>query len=102
MMKYISGPVNERNSSLLNVYNKDLFALIRQLSIPTLFASFSSADLSWPEMINTIIKQERKQINIDEIDWFEKCGLIRRNPVTAVDVLSQMALFSQRCNHVSS
>ncbi|XP_052421004.1 uncharacterized protein LOC127964736 [Carassius gibelio] len=62
---------------------KDLFALIRQLGIPTFFASFSSADLRWPEMLNTIIKQEGKQINVDELDWSEKCGLIRRNPVTA-------------------
>ncbi|XP_073688692.1 uncharacterized protein [Garra rufa] len=62
---------------------KDLFALIRQLGIPTFFASFSSADLRWPEMMNTIIKQEGKQINVDELDWSEKCGLIRRNPVTA-------------------
>ncbi|XP_052441444.1 uncharacterized protein LOC127981121 [Carassius gibelio] len=62
---------------------KDLFALIRQLGIPTFFASFSSADMRWPEMLNTIIKQEGKQINVDELDWSEKCGLIRRNPVTA-------------------
>ncbi|XP_042609822.1 uncharacterized protein LOC122142829 [Cyprinus carpio] len=62
---------------------KDLFALIRQLGIPTFFASFSSADLRWPEMMKTFIKQEGKQINVDELDWSEKCGLIRRNPVTA-------------------
>ncbi|XP_052412218.1 uncharacterized protein LOC127957635 [Carassius gibelio] len=62
---------------------KDLFALIRQLGIPTFFASFSSADMRWPEMLNTIIKQEGKQINVDDLDWSEKCGLIRRNPVTA-------------------
>lgn len=34
-------------------------------------------------MMNTIITQEGKQINVDELDWSEKCGLIRRNPVTA-------------------
>lgn len=62
---------------------KDLFALIRQVGIPTFLASFSSADLRWPEMMNTIIMKEGKQINIDELDWSEKCGLIRRNPVTA-------------------
>ncbi|XP_073714001.1 uncharacterized protein [Misgurnus anguillicaudatus] len=62
---------------------KDLFALIRQLGIPTFFASFSSADLRWPEMLNTIIKQEGKQMNLDELAWGEKCELIRKNPVTA-------------------
>ncbi|XP_065139046.1 uncharacterized protein [Paramisgurnus dabryanus] len=62
---------------------KDLFALIRQLGIPTFFASFSSADLRWPEMIKNILNQEGKNLNVDELDWSEKCGLIRRNPVTA-------------------
>lgn len=56
---------------------KDLFALIRQLGIPTFFASFSSADLRWPEMINTILEQEQKNVSVDELDWSEKCGLIR-------------------------
>ncbi|KAI7790400.1 hypothetical protein IRJ41_003612 [Triplophysa rosa] len=45
---------------------KDLFALIRQLGIPTFFASFKG-----------------KNVNVDELDWSEKCGLICRNPVTA-------------------
>ncbi|XP_065109326.2 uncharacterized protein [Paramisgurnus dabryanus] len=62
---------------------KDLFALIRQLGIPTFFASFSSADLRWPEMMNTIIKQEGKQIIVEELEWSEKCAFLRRNPVTA-------------------
>ncbi len=62
---------------------KDLFALLRQLGIPTFFASFSSADLRWPEIISTILKQEGKNLNANELDWSEKCGLIRRNPVTA-------------------
>lgn len=36
------------------------FALIRELGIPTFFAS---ADLRWPEILNSIIKQEGKQTN---------------------------------------
>ncbi|XP_041961680.1 uncharacterized protein LOC121719960 [Alosa sapidissima] len=62
---------------------KDLFAMIRQLSIPTFFASFSSADLRWPEMLNSILRIEGKQTSVDDLDWSDKCGLIRRNPVTA-------------------
>ncbi|TKS65922.1 ATP-dependent DNA helicase PIF1 [Collichthys lucidus] len=62
---------------------KDLFAMIRQLSIPTFFASFSSADLRWPEMLNSILRLERKTTCVDDLDWSDKCGLIRRNPVTA-------------------
>lgn len=62
---------------------KYFFALIRQLGIPTFFASFSLADLRWPEIICTILKQEGKNLNANELDWCEKCGLIRRNQVTA-------------------
>ncbi|XP_041957559.1 uncharacterized protein LOC121715728 [Alosa sapidissima] len=62
---------------------KDLFAMIRQLSIPTFFASFSSADLRWSEMLSSILRIEGKQTSVDDLDWSDKCGLIRRNPVTA-------------------
>ncbi len=44
---------------------KYIFALIRQLGILTFFASFSSADLRWPEMISTILKQEGTSLNAD-------------------------------------
>ncbi|KAK0134798.1 OTU domain-containing protein 4 [Merluccius polli] len=62
---------------------KDLFAMVRQLSIPTFFASFSSADLRWPEMLNSILRVEGKKTCVDDLDWADKCGLLRRNPVTA-------------------
>ena len=62
---------------------KDLFAMIRQLSIPTFFCSFSSADLRWPEMLNSILKTENMDTNVKDLDWSQKCGLLRRNPVTA-------------------
>ncbi|XP_060776102.1 uncharacterized protein LOC132885442 [Neoarius graeffei] len=62
---------------------KDLFAMIRQLSIPTFFASFSSADLRWPEFLSSLQRVEGKQPNVSDLDWSDKCGLIRRNPVTA-------------------
>lgn len=56
---------------------KDCFALIRQLGILTFFVPFISADLRWPEMIKTMLKQDRKNLNVHELDWSEKCGLIR-------------------------
>ncbi|XP_072314552.1 uncharacterized protein [Eucyclogobius newberryi] len=37
---------------------KNLFATIRQLGIPTWFCSFSSADLRWPSLLKTLLKQE--------------------------------------------
>ncbi|XP_049319588.1 uncharacterized protein LOC125781000 [Astyanax mexicanus] len=62
---------------------KDLFAMVRQLGIPTWFASFSSADLRWPELMQTILKQEGKHASADELDWSERCHLLKSNPVTA-------------------
>ena len=63
---------------------KDLLAMIRQLGIPTFFVSFSSADLRWPEVVNTILKQQGDTTRTAEtMDWNEKCAVLRSNPVTA-------------------
>ena len=62
---------------------KDLFAMIRQLLIPTFFASFSSANLRWPDMLSSLLRIEGKQTPLADLDWSDKCGLVRRNPVTA-------------------
>ncbi|KAI4883077.1 hypothetical protein NFI96_008887 [Prochilodus magdalenae] len=62
---------------------KDLFAMVRQLGIPTWFCSFSSADLRWPELMESILRQEGKDTLPDELDWSERCGLLKINPVTA-------------------
>ncbi|XP_076872152.1 uncharacterized protein LOC143522233 [Brachyhypopomus gauderio] len=62
---------------------KDLFAMVRQLGIPTWFCSFSSADLRWPELMETILTQEGKHISPDDLDWSERCALLKSNPVTA-------------------
>lgn len=62
---------------------KDLFAMIRQLGIPTWFCSFSSADMRWPEMLNAMLRQERKQVNLEDLSWQQKCSLLKCNPVTA-------------------
>ena len=32
---------------------RDIYAMIRRLGLPTWFCSFSSADMRWPEVINT-------------------------------------------------
>ncbi|XP_076849952.1 uncharacterized protein LOC143498932 [Brachyhypopomus gauderio] len=62
---------------------KDLFAMVRQLGIPTWFCSFSSADLRWPELLQTILKQEGRETSTDDLDWSERCALLKTNPVTA-------------------
>ncbi|XP_055088458.1 uncharacterized protein LOC117393626, partial [Periophthalmus magnuspinnatus] len=62
---------------------KDLFACIRQLGIPTWFCSFSSADLRWPSLLKTLLKQEGSTRSVEDLDWAERCDLLRRHPVTA-------------------
>ena len=57
---------------------KDLFAMVRQLGIPTWFCSFSSADLRWPELLQTILQQENKrQTSINDLDWSQRCALFK-------------------------
>lgn len=51
--------------------HKDLIAMFRQLWIPTWFCSFSSADIRWPEVIETILKQAGKYPDINNFDWSE-------------------------------
>ena len=60
----------------------DVLAMIRQLGVPTWFCSFSAADMRWPEVINTILKQQGDTRTIDELDWIDKCMILKSNPVT--------------------
>ncbi|XP_073688497.1 uncharacterized protein [Garra rufa] len=62
---------------------KDLFAMVRQLGIPTWFSSFSSADMRWTNLLTSILKQEDRTETLEQLEWAEKCELLRRNPVTA-------------------
>ncbi|XP_046381067.2 uncharacterized protein LOC124152241 [Haliotis rufescens] len=68
---------------------KDLFAMLRQLGVPTWFCSFSSADMRWPEMIETILRGEGDKRKAYELDWSEKCFVLRKNPVTAARMFDQ-------------
>ncbi len=61
---------------------KNILAMVRQLGIPTWFCSFSAADMRWPELLNTLLRQQGDTRSIDELDWNDKCLLLRSNPVT--------------------
>ncbi|XP_013856318.1 uncharacterized protein LOC106512195 [Austrofundulus limnaeus] len=62
---------------------KDLFAMVRQLGIPTWFCSFSSADMRWTHFMEAFMCADNIQINVDNLDWAQKCDLLKNNPVTA-------------------
>ncbi|XP_041467172.1 uncharacterized protein LOC121417516 [Lytechinus variegatus] len=61
---------------------KDVLAMVRQLGKPTWFASFSCADMRWPELMTTLLCQNGDTRTPSELDWADKCHLIRSNPVT--------------------
>ncbi|XP_071476043.1 uncharacterized protein [Diadema antillarum] len=61
---------------------KDVLAMVRQLGKPTWFASFSSAEMRWPEVINTLLNQQGDRRKANDLDWTDKCNLLKSNPVT--------------------
>lgn len=61
---------------------KDLFAMLRQIGIPTWFCSFSAAEFRWHTTIEAILRQQSDNRRIDEMDWTEKSEILRSNPVT--------------------
>ena len=66
---------------------KDLFAMIRQLGIPTFFVTFSAADRRWVEITNAIlIHLGRRPMTLEQhlnMTWEEHCRIIMENPVIA-------------------
>ena len=58
----------------------DLFAMIRQIDIPTFFVTLSAAELSrWPEVVECIARQNGKSVNFDDLSFNEKAEIIRSN-----------------------
>uniref|UniRef100_A0AAX7UK93 ATP-dependent DNA helicase n=1 Tax=Astatotilapia calliptera TaxID=8154 RepID=A0AAX7UK93_ASTCA len=62
---------------------RDLLACVRQLGIPTWFCSFSSADMRWTNLLYSILKQQGRTETVEQLEWADRCDLLRRNPVTA-------------------
>ncbi|XP_050957725.1 LOW QUALITY PROTEIN: uncharacterized protein LOC127158760, partial [Labeo rohita] len=75
----------EFNEAWLNGFCRedDLLACVRQLGVPTWFCSFSSADMRWKNLLFSILKQEGRTETVEELEWADRCELLRRNPVTA-------------------
>ncbi|XP_073323364.1 uncharacterized protein [Pagrus major] len=62
---------------------RDLLACVRQLGVPTWFCSFSSADMRWKNLLNSILKQAGRTETAEQLEWADRCQLLRGNPVTA-------------------
>ena len=65
---------------------KDIFAMIRQLNLPTFFISLSSAETHWLDLLRTLGKlvdqKDYTQKELEEMDWKTKTRLIQSDPVT--------------------
>ena len=76
-----------RNSpAYLESRKKDVYAMIRQLGIPTWFISLSSADTQWRDLLK-ILSTLNENVNytdehIENLSWEQKIKLIQKDPVT--------------------
>lgn len=65
---------------------RDLFAMIRQLGLPTWFMSFSAAETKWSHLLQMLAQiNQNKSLTIDQVNnlnWQQKSELIRSDPVT--------------------
>jgi hypothetical protein len=64
----------------------DITAMVRQLGVPTWFCTFTSADMLWPDGIQTIARQYGKHFTDEEVRQMpskERFQWLRTNPVTA-------------------
>nr|XP_022331917.1 uncharacterized protein LOC111129740 [Crassostrea virginica] len=61
---------------------KDLFAMLRQLGIPTWFCSFSAAEHRWNDAVATIMRHQNDNRDPTSLDWSDKNEILRTNPVT--------------------
>ena len=68
---------------------KEVFAMIRQLGIPTLFISLSANDLHWSELIISLgklvdNKDYTEAVVNDTLSWKTRSRLVQSDPVTCV------------------
>ena len=65
---------------------KDLFAIIRQLGIPTFLATFSAAETHWTDLLGILAKKIHNRTfsneELQNLSWMEKCQFIQKDPVT--------------------
>ena len=66
----------------LETRKKDIFAMIRQLSLPTWFMSLSAADTRWTDLLKMLAKLnddiEYSDKEIEQLTWQEKQSLFRK------------------------
>ncbi|XP_061193259.1 uncharacterized protein LOC133201473 [Saccostrea echinata] len=97
-----------RNSpAYLETRKKDVFAMIRQLGLPTWFMSLSAADTRWNNLIRALgVLNDGKEYTDEQIDsmaWFEKSKLVQKDLITCTRYFDhRFRIFMNsvlRCDH---
>ena len=73
-----------RNSpAYLEARKKDIFAIIRQLSLPAWFMSLSAADTRWTDLLKMLAKlnNDYSDKDVEGLTWQEKTRLVQKDPV---------------------
>ncbi|KAI8486967.1 hypothetical protein Bbelb_352270 [Branchiostoma belcheri] len=70
----------------------ELYAMIRQLGIPTWFVTFLAADLRRPEVLEAI-RQDHSAVPVSDLSWEERCDILKSNPVTAAHMFDPRLFF---------
>ena len=76
-----------RNSpAYLEARKKTIFAMIKQLSLPTWFMSLTASDTKWTDLLRILAKLndgiEYSEKELDALTWQEKIKLVQKDPVT--------------------
>ena len=65
---------------------KDIFAMIRQIFLPTWFMSLSATDTRWTDLLRMLAKlndgNEYSEKELENLSWQEKTKLDQKGPVT--------------------
>ncbi|KAK3108678.1 hypothetical protein FSP39_013177 [Pinctada imbricata] len=82
-----------RNSpAYLASKKKDVFAMIRQLGLPTWFMSLSSADTRWPFLLKALSKLDGKILSdedVNEMSWNQRSKLVQKDPVSCTRIFNE-------------
>ena len=82
-----------RNSpAYLASKKKDVFAMIRQLGLPTWFMSLSSADTRWSFLLKALSQLDGIILSDEEVaklSWNEKTKLVQKDPITCSRIFDE-------------
>ena len=65
----------------------EAFAMLKTFGIPSLFMTFSCADMQWPEIVQAIYATEGKPLSESEfakLGWNDKASAVARNPMISI------------------